>query len=230
MRYRAYLFDVQGTLMDFFEPVRRAVGEFLDTNRIAEVDAGDFTRAWRQNYFQRVRSIPQNAADWRRVQDLYAGGFGEVCVDYGLAEPPPAVAEMVASSWQRLQPWPDVRPGLAHVRRNAITATLSNTDMNTMIALFKRLDIGMDAIFTAELIGAFKPEPVIYLRALRYLGVAPHEAAMVAAHPYDLEAAAALGLGTVFVSRPMEYGDPALAHDVPAASVGQVVTSVGDIE
>jgi 2-haloacid dehalogenase len=102
--------------------------------------------------------------------------------------------------------------------------------MSTAIALFKKLGIGTDAIFTAEMCGAFKPDPRVYRRALTYLGVRPDEAAMVASHPYDLEAAGSLGLGTIFVSRPLEYGDPALAHDVAAGTVTQYVHGIGEID
>lgn len=86
------------------------------------------------------------------------------------------------------------------------------------------------AIFTAEMCGAFKPDPRVYRRALAYLGVRPEEAAMVASHPYDLEAADSLGLGTIFVSRPLEYGDPALAHEMAAERVTQYVRAIGEIE
>lgn len=70
----------------------------------------------------------------------------------------------------------------------------------------------------------------MYRRALQYLGVHPDEAAMVACHAYDLEAAGALGLATVFVRRPHEYGDPALAHDVAPGSVSQYVRGIDEIE
>ena len=230
MRFRAYLFDVQGTLLDFFHPVSTAVGKYLTASKITDVDAAEFTRSWRENYFQRVRSIPQSIDQWRSVQSEYQAGFFDVCVHYGLPAPDHAAAAAVAASWQLLEPWPDVRVGMARVREKAMTAALSNTDMSTAIALFKRTGIGMDAIVTAELFGAFKPDPRVYLGALAYLGVRPEEAAMVASHPYDLEAAAALGLGTIFVSRPLEYGDPALAHEMDAGSVTQYVRTLGDID
>lgn len=110
-----------------------------------------------------------------------------------------------------------------------VVATLSNTDMATMVNLFKRLDISWDAIFTAEVFGRFKPDPSVYRGALRYLGVEPYEAAMVAAHPYDLRAARQLGMGTIFVSRPHEYGDPVLAHTDPDEEFDQRVTAIGEL-
>jgi 2-haloacid dehalogenase len=224
------LFDVQGTLLDFFKPVSTAVDDYLTAHEIADIDAAEFTRSWRENYFQRVRSTPQSIEQWRSVHAEYQAGFIDVCVHYGLPAPDHAVAAAVAASWQLLEPWLDVRAGMARVREKAMTAALSNTDMSTAIHLFKRTGIGMDAIFTAELFGAFKPDPRVYLGALDYLGVRPQDAAMVASHPYDLEAAATLGLGTIFVSRPLEYGDPALAHEMAAESVTQYVRAIGEID
>jgi len=230
VRLRGYLFDVQGTLLDFFNPVSTAVGDYLNAHGITDVDATEFTRNWRENYFQRVRSIQQSIDQWRPVQAEYQAGFLDVCAHYRLPAPDHAVAAAVAASWQLLEPWPDVRAGMARIREKAMTTALSNTDMSTAIALFKRADIGMDVIFTAELFGAFKPDPRVYLGALDYLGVRPQEAAMVASHPYDLEAADSLGLGTIFVSRPLEYGDPALAHEMAAGSVTQYVRGIGEID
>ena len=230
MRFRAYLFDVQGTLLDFFKPVSTAVGDYVNAQKITDVDAAEFTRNWRENYFQRVRSIQQSIDQWRPVQAEYQAGFLDVCAHYRLPAPDHAAAAAVAASWQLLEPWPDVRAGMATIREKAMTAALSNTDISTAIALFKRTGIGMDAIFTAELFGAFKPDPRVYLGALDYLGVRPQEAAMVASHPYDLEAADSLGLGTIFVSRPLEYGDPALAHEMAAGSVTQYVRAIGEID
>lgn len=230
MRFNAYLFDVQGTLMDFFSPVRTAVARYLDDTGVDRVDAGEFTRDWRQNYFHRLAGIAPEPGNWRRVQDHYEAGFVDTCARYGLPEPDSAAARRVAGSWQRLEPWPDVRGGIARVREDAVAAVLSNTDMSTAIWLFKRLAIDMDAIFTAELFEAFKPDPSVYLRALRYLGVRPGEAAMVASHPYDLYAAGSVGMGTVFVSRPLEYGDAALAHEMPDDAVTQHVRSIAEIE
>ena len=230
VRFRAYLFDVQGTLLDFFNPVSAAVGQYLTAHGIEDVDSAEFTRAWRDDYVDRIRRIAPRLKTWRPVQDEYRAGFSDVCERYGLPEPDHASAETVAASWQRLEPWPDVRAGMASLRSGAITATLSNTDMKTAIALFKGLGIGVDAIFTAEMFGAFKPDPRVYQQALKYLGVLPDEAAMVASHPYDLEAAGSLGLGTIFVSRPLEYGDPALAHTMALERVTQHVAAIGEIE
>ena len=228
MRYDAYLFDVQGTLLDFFEPVHAAVSDHLETSGRPDVDAAEFTRAWRAEYFRRVAALRQTTQDWTAVAQVYAEGLTSVGEQFGLTVAPGDAARL-AGAWQRLTPWPDVAAGLARIRRGALTATLSNTDMSTMVRLFKALGIDWDAILTAEIFGAFKPEPLVYTRALRYLGVAPERAAMVAAHPYDLRAASEVGMHTVFVYRPLEFGSEVFAVDATAGEFDHRVTDIGDI-
>lgn len=46
--------------------------------------------------------------------------------------------------------------------------------------------------------------PKAYLEAMRHLSVQPHQCAMVAAHIFDLRAAASLGMRTIYVPRPDE--------------------------
>lgn len=230
MRFDAYLFDVQGTLLDFYTPVSDAVTDYLRDVGHPDLDPGDFTRAWRKDYFTRVSSLDQLSGAWQKVQRQYEAGFAAVAESYGLPTPDAATAHWVSASWQRLVPWPDVRDGLAAIRRDAITATLSNTDMATVIGLARNLDLRFDAYFTAEIFRRFKPDPQVYLGALDYLGIAPDRAALVASHPYDLDAAAALGLGTVFVSRPEEYGDAALAHSADAGQYTQFVTGIDQVD
>ncbi|WP_343232843.1 MULTISPECIES: haloacid dehalogenase type II [unclassified Tsukamurella] len=224
MQYRAYLFDMQGTLFDFFTPVAAAVSTYF-ADRGLSVDSAEFTRAWRADYFRRVGAIPQSPT-WTTVQSLYGAGFGDVCEQLHLPSPSPADAESVAESWQRLVPWPDVRPGLDGIRKDALTATLSNTDMSTIVTLCRDTDIRFDAYFTAELFGRFKPDPSVYLTALRYLGVEAHEAALVASHPYDLRAADELGLGTVYVNRPLEFGEGGSPDTPLDGEFGQTVDEV----
>ena len=64
----------------------------------------------------------------------------------------------------------------------------------------------------AEVAGHYKPQPEAYLKTAAFLGLAPEECLMVAAHNGDLVAAGGCGLGTAFVHRPTEYG-PAQTTD-----------------
>ncbi len=61
-------------------------------------------------------------------------------------------------------------------------------------------------MLSAELASSYKPDPAVYRSALHVLRTDPHDAGMVAAHPADLTAAAALGIRPLYVHRPTEWG------------------------
>ena len=63
-----------------------------------------------------------------------------------------------------------------------------------------------DDVLSAESVRRYKPDPAVYRMAVDRLRLPPGEIMMVAAHKYDLEAAAALGLRTAFVPRPHQLG------------------------
>ena len=70
----------------------------------------------------------------------------------------------------------------------------------------KHAGLPWDAIFSAELVRHYKPDPETYLMAPDLLALEPEQVMMVAAHPDDLRAAARTGLRTAYVPRPLEFG------------------------
>jgi 2-haloacid dehalogenase len=103
-----------------------------------------------------------------------------------------------------------------------------------MLKLARFGGLPWDAILGAEISRSYKPQPATYLASLEAAGFAPEQAAMVAAHNGDLRAARALGMRTVFVRRPHEYGpdqDTDLQAeedwDVVAESLGEVANILG---
>jgi 2-haloacid dehalogenase len=82
----------------------------------------------------------------------------------------------------------------------------------------------IDALLSAQMAQTYKADPAVYALAPRYLGLAPEEIMLVAAHPIDLAGARAAGLRTAYVDRPLEYGEGSPAREDPDADL-----SVGDL-
>jgi 2-haloacid dehalogenase len=89
----------------------------------------------------------------------------------------------------------------------------------------RRAGLPWDAILGAEVARAYKPEPEAYDAAARLLALDPVECLMVAAHPSDLAAAAARGLRTAYVHRPLEYGPGREARRPAAGTFDHAVES-----
>ncbi|AYF74229.1 haloacid dehalogenase type II [Nocardia yunnanensis] len=203
----ALVFDVQGTATDFHSTVRRAA-ETIAGSRGRGQDWSAFVNDWRRAYFEETsRTVGQGpwvsvATVYRRTLDPLLQARG---IDLATAE-----REELARAWARLDPWPDTVAGLRRLRGKFTLATLSNADVSAVVSISRHGDLPWHAIFAAEMVGAFKPDPRTYGLAARYLGLEPAEIMMVASHKYDIRAAKQLGFATAFVARPLEYGDPAL--------------------
>ena len=96
--------------------------------------------------------------------------------------------------------------GLVRLKARWPIATRSNGNLSLLVAMARHAKLPWDAVLSAELFKHYKPDPEVYLGAAGLLGVAPAELMLVAAHPSDLRAAAACGLRTAYVPRPLERG------------------------
>ncbi|TFK33727.1 haloacid dehalogenase [Crucibulum laeve] len=234
-KIEALIFDVFGTVVDWRSTVTRELKK-LGERHAATTDWGKFAQEWRVGYLQHTRRIA-------------AGGTGSFNVDIMHRE----ILESMLNSeywsnigsiwseetrndlnmvWHRLDGWPDATSGLYALKKHTIVASLSNGNVRLLVDMAKHADLPWDAVFSAELFQAYKPNPNAYLSALRHLSIPPERAAMVAAHIYDLRAAGGLGMQTVYVPRPNEEGDPSVKPEEVKSKKdgGEVDWVVGSFE
>jgi 2-haloacid dehalogenase len=210
---RVLLFDVFGTLVDW----RSSMIELAATAAGRAGPPADWAGIiddWRRAYQPALDRVRQGAA-WRDLDSLQRETLSRVLAERGVSLPATA-RESLVRGWRQLRAWPDSREGLDRLRRTHVTATLSNGHVALLADLLKFAGLRVDAVLSAQLAGSYKPDPKVYLTALDLLDCRPQEAGMVAAHPSDLRAAAAVGLRPIFVRRPFEWGPGAPPADPPA--------------
>ena len=210
---RVLLFDVFGTLVDW----RSSMIELAATaagRAGPRADWAGIVDDWRRAYQPALDRVRQGAA-WRDLDSLQRETLSRVLAERGVSLPATA-RESLVRGWRQLRAWPDSREGLERLRRTHVTATLSNGHVALLADLLKFADLRVDAVLSAQLVGSYKPDPKVYLTALDLLDCRPQDAGMVAAHPSDLRAAAAVGLRPIFVRRPLEWGPGLPPADPPA--------------
>lgn len=118
----------------------------------------------------------------------------------------------------RVEPYPDVIPALLElgVNRQLVAVTNGNSDVERtpLRGLFHYA-------LTAADVGARKPDPALFVRALEWSGTPPAQALHLGDDPYlDVEAARRLGMRAVWVNR----ADKAWPDELepPAAEVTQL--------
>jgi 2-haloacid dehalogenase len=210
---RVLLFDVFGTVVDWRSSLI-GIAESAAARNGLKADWAGVVDDWRRAYQPALDRARQDTA-WRDLDSLQRETLSDVLTRHGVALPA-AETETLVRSWRQLQPWPDSREGLDRLRRKHVTATLSNGHLGLLADLLKFGDLRVDALVSAQLAASYKPDPAVYLAALKLLDCSPQDAGMVAAHPSDLRAAAGLGLRPVFVRRPLEWGPGVPPEDPPA--------------
>lgn len=226
-------FDVFGTVVDWRSGVARAAAPFLEHHGL-RLDPFDFANAWRALYQPAMEKVRSGQRPWVRLDVLQRENLEQLLASHGVAAAGIPEAELadLTRAWERLDPWPDAVEGLARLKRRFAIAPISNGHIAGMLQLARFGGLPWDAILGAEMSRTYKPQPATYLQSLEAAGFAPAQAAMVAAHNADLRAARALGMRTVFVRRPQEYGpdqDTDLRAEEDWDGVAESLTEVADI-
>ena len=177
------------------------------------------------------------AHDISRLRELMV----RTMLERGGYAPAPAAALAAAAfaeflNWRhRVEFFPDALPVLERLRRNYMLAALTNGNAD-----YRRL--GLERYFAfgycAADVGAGKPHPAMFERALAHANVAPAQAVHVGDHPVnDVQGAAAVGMATVQVdlaapdAAPQGWFDrsPCPADTVGTCSRTATVTSLRDL-
>ena len=202
---KALVFDVFGTVVDWRGSLI-AEGRRLGCAKRIDVDWAAFADAWRAGYRPAMARVRSGALGWTSIDALHRMILDELLERFTIRGLSEDEIDHLNRVWHRLKPWPDARAGLRRLKRDHVIATLSNGNVALLTNMAKHAGLPWDCILSAELFHHYKPDPETYLGAARLLGLAPQEVMMVAAHKDDLRAAAACGLRTGFVARPLEHG------------------------
>ena len=202
---RALCFDIFGTVVDWRTSIIRE-GQLLQQR--LDLQAQDwpaFADAWRAGYQPAMQEVRSGALPWTDIDGLHRRILDRLLAARGFALDEADAADF-NRVWHRLIPWPDSVAGLYRLKQTRTITSLSNGNVALLLNMAKHAGLPWDTVLSAELFQHYKPDPEVYLGAARLLGLQPAQVMMVAAHPSDLRAAAACGLRTAYVPRPLEHG------------------------
>ncbi|MDF1721034.1 MAG: haloacid dehalogenase type II [Minwuia sp.] len=201
---KALLFDVFGTVVDWRTSVAREI-ERIGAAKGFTVDGHAFAMAWRKRYQPAMAGIRENNRGFVPLDILHMENLLEVLAEFGIDGLSEAEINDLNIVWHRLDTWNDSVGGVNRLKSRHIVATCSNGNIALMVNLARRTGLNWDMVLGGEVAQAYKPEREAYLRSAAFLGLAPEECCMVAAHNEDLTAARSFGLQTAYVERRNEF-------------------------
>ena len=203
-RVKYLAFDIFGTVMDLTGSLSGPVGDFLAAHG-SRMSGEAFYADWRDR--QRIEQYQDN------LLMLGHSGYLETCrrafvyclKKHNVSHTDEAVREFM-ETYKRLQPFDDAIQGLRMLAKRYRLVALSNGEQWYLEELLcNNVPMTFDAIISVDQVGAFKPSPGIYRKALQRLGCEPGEIMMVASHSFDILGAQACGFRAAYVDR---YGLP----------------------
>ena len=198
------LFDVLGTVVDEAGSMRAELATALDQAGVGQGQTEALAAAWAAR-FAALLALIREGAPWQSTDELNARALADVLRD---GPPlPEATVRHLALAGHRLRPWPDAVAALRRLAQRFTTVALSNGNLSMLTDLFAGAGLTWHGVLSGEMVRAYKPDPAVYRLALDRLALDPRRTLMVAAHPWDLRAAAAHGMRTAYIQRAGE-GEP----------------------
>ena len=199
-RVNCLTFDIFGTVMDLSGSLAGPAGEFLAAHG-SEMTGETFYAEWRER--QRIEQYQDN------LLMLGHSGYLETCrrafvyclKKHNVSYTAEAVREFM-KVYKDLQPYGDAIEGLRSLAGRYKLVALSNGEQWYLEELLgNTVPVRFDAIISVDQVGAFKPSPGIYRKAVQRLRCEPGEIMMVAAHAFDILGAQACGFKAAYVNR-----------------------------
>ncbi len=210
-RFRVFSFDCYGTLIDWECGILAALRPWLEREGAAIADDEILAR------FAHFEPIEQQTAPELTYPQILARVHAAMAREWQLRAEPEDAARFAASiaDWP---PFADTGTALATLKGRVRLVVLSNVDRASFARTEARLGVKFDDVFTAQDIGAYKPDPRTFEYLLARLGAKgfePGDILHVAQSLYhDHVPAKALGLATCWVDRGRGPGGAVQAPEV----------------
>ena len=188
------VFDAYGTLFDVHSAASR------HQERLGEKAQG-ISEMWRtkQLEYTWLRSLMQHYVDfWKVTQDA---------LDYALDShgiEDSSLRQDLLNAYHELSCYPEVPETLRKLKQQGLgTAILSNGALEMLEAGVRssHLEEVLDAIFSVDTIGIFKPSPQVYQLATDKLACNPEDILFFSSNAWDVSGAATFGYQAVWVNR-----------------------------
>ncbi|KZT57413.1 HAD-like protein [Calocera cornea HHB12733] len=210
---RALFFDLLGTTLNWHTNVVLSLQSHAShtpalSSRNPPIDWSRFAHEWRSSFFKVTSSLPASSAEQPLMTQLevYMKALEMVCEKYGIGLDVWGKEERedIYKGWWKMEAWPDTKAGVELLKTKYVCVGLTNGSAAYLIHTNKQTGVSYDLLLTSNIVGAYKPQPRVYQKAMSAVDLKPEECAMIASHVSDLEAAKKQGMRSIYIHRATE--------------------------
>jgi len=197
--FKVLTFDVYGTLIDWETGIWNALQPLLS------VGGAGIGREQALKTFGRIETAQQRQTPSLRYSTLLSVVHARLATHWDIAVHAD-LHERFGASVPDWPAFPDSAEALAYLKRRYKLVVLSNVDATSFAASNRKLGVAFDAVYTAEEIGSYKPDPknfsFLVARLQQDLGVTRSEILHIAQSLFhDHVPAERIGLATIWIDR-----------------------------
>ncbi len=218
---RAVTFDMYGTVLDLQASFIHGFGEFLRAQGSAR-DPAEVVRLWEATYLRESMVDTMIGRGRTLFERIRRECLGRVFAQLGIAHSLDDVEKLLTTS-ARVSLFPDVLEGMLALKGKLTLAVLSNGDLDSLEQAVSGLSIPVDSVISAEQAGVYKPHSAVYRFAAENLNLPPNQILHVAAHPWDIRGAKAVGMLGAYINRESgPYGETAAPPDLEVSKLTEL--------
>ncbi len=225
---KALTFDVGGTVLDWHTGIAGQLAAFGERKGI-EAPWPDVTNSWRRKSLVTMIGEREGALAGMNIDGVHRHVLEDVLREFGVEGLSDGEMDALSAGWHGLSPWPDAPGGIARLREKFIVSTLTILSVSLIVDVSRRAPFTWDCVISCEMIGAYKPRPIVYETGAKLLALRPEECMMVACHNIDLNAARNSGYRTAFIHRPREWGHQDPPDPTPDPACDLVAGGLDDL-
>ncbi|MBV8070401.1 MAG: HAD-IA family hydrolase [Acidobacteriaceae bacterium] len=212
-------FDCYGTLIDWESGACRALRHIYGYPQSRVTDA-DLIDLFLQND---ARIIRENDFPYSNVLSRVAQSVAKTL---GVMSDP-GLEALFAHSVSRWPPFEETNACLAWLARRYRLAIISNIDDQLLSQTIAQFPVRFDALVTSEQTQSYKPDPIIFDRAVELIGEHPSRIIHIAEGRCEATPARALGMRSIWVNRSPRSDDGSKAEpDAIVANLTEIVEAV----
>ena len=196
MKPTTLFFDVNETLLDL-QPLKEQIATALN-------DRDDLIPLWFSTLLH--YSLVANATNYYQdFSEIGVRALLMIAQINNITLSKEEAQKTIIEPFKELPTYDDVKDGLQSLKDAGFTlVALTNSSQQSLEEKLKfaEIDQFFDLMLSSEPVKKFKPDPEVYVWALKKLNVKAEEAMLVASHAWDILGAQNSGMRTCFVERP----------------------------
>jgi len=198
-RFDALFIDFFGTVAAGDRAAVEAACDHIVRTLDLPIDAQEFAVRWGEIFFATIDR--SNHESFRTLYECELTSLTDTLRElFDMeADPEPLVAPL-ESYWRRPGLQPEAKEALSLI--HLPTCCVSNADTAPLLMALRHHDLRFDRVISSEDVRCYKPDPVIFERAVEQMGVSPDRVAHVGDSRHsDVAGAAKLGITTIWLHR-----------------------------